>query len=184
MAGYAGNPKVKDASKEIVDFIIERLRAYYADQNIGADVFFAVDAVRPASPLEFDARIKAVAHFAALPEAQALAAANKRVGNILQKAEEAPPARCDESLLQEPAEKALAQALHEARAVADPLLASARFTEALATMATLRAPVDAFFDQVMVNAEDPTLRRNRLALLNELRQLFLRIADISLLQNV
>lgn len=184
MAGYAGNPKVKDASKEIVDFIIERLRAYYADQNIGADVFFAVDAVRPASPLEFDARIKAVAHFAALPEAQALAAANKRVGNILQKAEEAPPARCDESLLQEAAEKALAQALHEARAVADPLLASARFTEALATMATLRAPVDAFFDQVMVNAEDPTLRRNRLALLNELRQLFLRIADISLLQNV
>jgi glycyl-tRNA synthetase beta chain len=184
MAGFDGNAKVKDASQAIVDFIMERLRAYYADQNIPADVFLAVDAVRPASPLEFDSRIKAVAYFAALPDAQALAGANKRVGNILQKAEEAPPAQCDAALLKEPAEQALATALNGARAVADPLLANSRFTEALATMATLRAPVDAFFDQVMVNAEDPALRRNRLALLNELRQLFLRIADISLLQNV
>ncbi|MDR0779662.1 MAG: glycine--tRNA ligase subunit beta [Pseudomonadales bacterium] len=184
MAGFDGNAKVKDASQDIVAFINERLRAYYADQHIAADVFLAVDAVRPQSPLEFDARIKAVAHFATLTDAQALASANKRVGNILQKAATTPPAQCSTALLQEPAEHALATALYGVRAVADPLLASSRFTEALATMATLRAPVDAFFDQVMVNAEDPALRHNRLALLSELRQLFLRIADISLLQNV
>ncbi|MDR2213665.1 MAG: glycine--tRNA ligase subunit beta [Pseudomonadales bacterium] len=184
MAGYAGNAKVKDACGDIVNFIIERLRAYYADQNIAADVFLAVDAVRPQSPLEFDLRIKAVAHFAALPEAAALAGANKRVSNILQKADDAPPTLCEAALLQEPAEKALSNALHETRALSAPLLASLRFTEALAAMAALRAPVDAFFDQVMVNADDPALRRNRLALLSELRQLFLRIADISLLQNV
>ncbi|HWK52867.1 MAG TPA: glycine--tRNA ligase subunit beta [Hyphomicrobiales bacterium] len=184
MAGFADNAKVKDASQEIVAFINERLRAYYADQGIATDVFLAVDAVRPASPLEFDARVKAVAHFAALPEAQALAAANKRVGNILQKAAGSPPVACDPTLLQEPAERALHDALQATAATTDPLLAEGRFTEALAAMASLRASVDTFFDQVMVNAEDAALRDNRLALVAALRRLFLRVADISLLQNV
>ncbi|MES2604519.1 MAG: glycine--tRNA ligase subunit beta [Pseudomonadota bacterium] len=177
-------PNAEGLQQTILDFMFERLRALYADQGISADVFMAVDAVRPTSPLLFDARIKAVSHFTRLPAAQALAAANKRVSNILQKSDSQNFGDIRDDLLQEPAEKTLAASLKEVLSTVNPLLASHRYTEALAVMAGIQTQVDAFFDQVMVNAEDAALKQNRLALLNTLRQLFLRVADISLLQNV
>lgn len=177
-------PKAEGLKKAVLDFVFERLRALYADQGVGADVFLAVDAVRPASPLLFDARIKAVSHFAKLPAAQALAAANKRVSNILQKSEVTAGTSVNTALLQDDAEKALNSELESLLAIVNPLLSSHRYTEALAVMADLQPQVDAFFDKVMVNADDVALRQNRLALLKALRQLFLRVADISLLQNV
>jgi glycyl-tRNA synthetase beta chain len=183
-APFRNLPKAAGLEVAVIDFIYERLRAFYADQGISADVFMAVDAVRPASPLLFDARIKAVSHFVKLPSAQALAAANKRVSNILQKSEAGSVGVVKPTLLQEAAELALNTALQLVLAQSEPLLASHRYTEALAAMASLQPQIDAFFEQVMVNTEDDALRKNRLALLNVLRQLFLRVADISLLQNV
>ena len=184
IASYAKLPKAEGLKQAVLDFVFERLRALYADQGVSADVFLAVDAVRPASPLLFDARIKAVSYFAKLPAAQALAAANKRVSNILQKAGAAEFGAVNAALLQDAAEQSLSQSLDTLLASVNPLLASHRYTEALAAMAGLQPEVDAFFDKVMVNADDAALRQNRLALLNLLRQLFLRVADISLLQNV
>ena len=183
-ASFAKLSKAKDLKQSVIDFVFERLRALYADQGVSTDVFMAVDAVRSSSPLLFDARIKAVSHFVKLPAAQALAAANKRVSNILQKSETGSVGAVKPALLQEEAERTLNTALQHVLAQAEPLLASHRYTEALAAMSALQPPVDAFFEQVMVNAEDAGLRQNRLALLNSLRQLFLRVADISLLQNV
>jgi len=183
-AGFQGNSKVTNAASQMGDFIFDRLRAYYTDKEIPAEVFLAVDAVRPASPLEFDARMKAVHYFAGLPEAQALSAANKRVANILAKAEAPPAHNCDETLFKDSQEQSLFTVLNEVKAVVDPLLANKRFTESMAAMAGLRAPIDAFFEHVMVNADDPALRENRLALLHQLRTLFLRVADISFLQHV
>ena len=184
VAGFDKLPKAAGLQQAVLDFIFERLRALYADQGVAADVFLAVDAVRPSSPLLFDARIKAVSHFAGLPAAQALAAANKRVSNILQKSDSIAGASVNAALLHDAAEQELNAALDNLLAMVNPLLAAHRYTEALAAMASLQPQVDAFFDKVMVNAEDPALRQNRLALLNILRQLFLRVADISLLQNV
>ncbi len=184
VAGFDKLPKAAGLQQAVLDFIFERLRALYADQGVAADVFLAVDAVRPSSPLLFDARIKAVSHFAKLPAAQALAAANKRVSNILQKSEGVASGSVNAALLQDAAERELSSALDNLLAMVNPLLAAHRYTEALAAMASLQPQVDAFFDKVMVNAEDAALRQNRLALLNTLRQLFLRVADISLLQNV
>jgi glycyl-tRNA synthetase beta chain len=181
---YGKLPKSAGLTEQVQDFIFDRLRAMYADLGVGTDVFLAVDAVRPAGPLEFDARIKAVNHFATLPQAQALAAANKRVSNILQKSAAAAGATVDAGLLAEPAEKALAASLQQLQSRIEPLLASGNFKEALAAMAELQPQVAAFFDQVMVNVDATALRENRLALLQQLRTLFLRIADISLLQNV
>ncbi|MDY6984269.1 MAG: glycine--tRNA ligase subunit beta, partial [Pseudomonadota bacterium] len=184
VGNFANLPKAKDLAKTVRDFIFDRLRTFYTDQGVSADVFLAVDAVRPASPLEFDARIKAVSNFVALPQAQALAAANKRVSNILQKASVKAGAAVDTSKLQEPAEQALAKTVQDVQARVEPLLKQNDFTPALAAMAELQAPVDTFFDKVMVNVDDTALRDNRLALLQQLRALFLRVADISLLQNV
>jgi glycyl-tRNA synthetase beta chain len=181
---FTNLPKAKDLVKTVRDFIFERLRTFYADQGIGADVFLAVDAVRPASPLEFNARMKAVSNFVTLPQAQALAAANKRVSNILQKSAVNARARVDTTKLAEAAERALADLVKSVQTRVDPLLKKSDFTPALAAMAELQPAVDAFFDQVMVNVDDPALRDNRLALLQELRAMFLRVADISLLQHV
>lgn len=177
-------PKSQGTKEAVIDFIFERLRALYSDKGVSTDVFLAVDAVRPGSPLLFDARIKAVSHFVSLPAALALAAANKRVGNILQKSEAGALGAVNAALMQEVPEQALYKALLEVVASVEPLLASHRYTEALAAMAALQSPVDLFFDKVMVNVEDIGLRNNRLALLHLLRQLFLKVADISLLQNV
>jgi glycyl-tRNA synthetase beta chain len=130
--------------------------------------------------LDFDRRVRAVDHFRRLPEAAALAAAQKRVANILAKSQaDATPTDVNRALLQEPAEQALFEALVAKRAETSPLLTQRDYTAVLSALAALRAPVDAFFDAVLVNAEDPALRANRLALLAQLRALFWEVADIA-----
>lgn len=182
IAGFAAL-KADNLETTVQDFIFERLRAWYADMAIAPDVFQSVAAVRPTRPLDFDARIKAVAHFVALPQAQTLAAANKRVSNILSKSEGAALSTFDSALAQDPAEQALAQQLSALVSELTPVLQEGKYTDALARMASLQAPVDAFFDSVMVNVDDVALRNNRLALLHRLRSLFLQVADISHIQN-
>ncbi len=167
--------------EDVVDFMLGRFRAWYQDEGIAVDVIQAVLARRPTKPADFDARVRAVSHFRTLDSAEALAAANKRVSNILAKADvaigEVNPTACVE-----PAEKALAEAVLGLRTEVQPLIAKGEYTAVLDKLASLRQPVDSFFDNVMVNAEDPALRQNRLAILNTLQGLFLQVADISLLQ--
>jgi glycyl-tRNA synthetase beta chain len=153
---------------ELYDFILDRLRGYYADKDVPAAHFNAVAEKRPASLYDFDRRIDAIGTFAQLPEAAALAAANKRIGNILKKATDEIPQVEDESLLREPAELALAEAVEAVYAETGHALAHGDYVDALAHLARLRPQVDAFFDQVMVNVDDEQLRRNRLALLKRL----------------
>jgi glycyl-tRNA synthetase beta chain len=161
---------------------MERLRAYYLDAGYDSHMFAAVLARQPARPLDFDQRMRAVKAFRELAEADSLAAANKRIRNILRKAEGDIPNSYQPALLQEPAEQALAAAVEDLEATVHPLLEQRAYTDALCKLAALQAPVDAFFDEVMVMAEDTRLRDNRLALLNSLSELFLQVADISLLQ--
>lgn len=170
------------AADEILDFMLGRFRAWYQDLGYGVDVIQAVLARRPTRPADFDARVKAVSQFRKLDAAAALAAANKRVGNILAKFEGEIPSEVNPALLQDDAEKVLASQLAELTERLTPLFAAADYNSALNELAALREGVDSFFDQVMVMAEDEALRLNRLALLNQLRNLFLQIADISLLQ--
>ncbi|WP_371181011.1 glycine--tRNA ligase subunit beta [Xanthomonas sacchari] len=153
---------------EVFDFILDRLRGYYADKGVPATQFNAVAELKPASLYDFDRRIDAIGTFAALPEAEALAAANKRIRNILRKAEGEIPAQVDAGLLREPAERALAEAVEAAIAETDGALRQHDYVTVLNFLARLRPQVDAFFDGVMVNADDPALRRNRLALLKRL----------------
>lgn len=158
---------------EIAEFILDRLRSYYADKGVPVQHFNAVAELRPASLYDFDRRIDAIGTFAALPEAAALAAADKRIRNILKKAEgDMPhrhaPASVDPTLLVEPAERALAEAVEAAYAETGHALAHGDYVDALAHLARLRPQVDAFFDTVMVNADDPAVRANRLALLQRL----------------
>ena len=169
-------------TQDLFNFMMERLRAYYLDTGYDSHMFAAVLARQPARPLDFDQRIRAVRAFGKLAEAESLAAANKRIRNILRKADTEIPASCREELLQEPAEQALATAVSDLQTAVEPLFQQRRYTEALRELAALQTPVDAFFDQVMVMADDKQLRDNRLALLNSLSQLFLQVADISLLQ--
>ena len=166
---------------DVVDFMLGRFRAWYQDEGIAVDVIQAVLARRPTRPADFDARVRAVSHFRTLDSAEALAAANKRVSNILAKADAA-IGEINLTACVEPAEKALAEAVLALRTEVQPLIAKGDYTEVLDKLANLRAPVDSFFDNVMVNAEDPALRQNRLAILNTLQDLFLQVADISVLQ--
>ena len=166
---------------DVVDFMLGRFRAWYQDEGIAVDVIQAVLARRPTRPADFDARVRAVSHFRTLDSAEALAAANKRVSNILAKADAA-IGEINLSACVEPAEKALAEAVLALRTEVQPLIAQGDYTAVLDKLANLRAPVDSFFDNVMVNAEDPALRQNRLAILNTLQGLFLQVADISVLQ--
>ncbi|WP_308597193.1 glycine--tRNA ligase subunit beta [uncultured Haemophilus sp.] len=166
---------------DVVDFMLGRFRAWYQDEGIAVDVIQAVLARRPTRPADFDARVRAVSHFRTLDSAEALAAANKRVSNILAKADAA-IGEINLTACVEPAEKALAEAVLALRTEVQPLIAKGDYTAVLDKLANLRAPVDSFFDNVMVNAEDPALRQNRLAILNTLQDLFLQVADISLLQ--
>ena len=166
---------------DVVDFMLGRFRAWYQDEGIAVDVIQAVLARRPTRPADFDARVRAVSHFRTLDSAEALAAANKRVSNILAKADAA-IGEINLSACVEPAEKALAEAVLALRTEVQPLIAQGDYTAVLDKLANLRAPVDNFFDNVMVNAEDPALRQNRLAILNTLQDLFLQVADISVLQ--
>ena len=166
---------------DVVDFMLGRFRAWYQDEGIAVDVIQAVLARRPTRPADFDARVRAVSHFRTLDSAEALAAANKRVSNILAKADAA-IGEINLTTCVEPAEKALAEAVLALRTEVQPLISQGDYTAVLDKLANLRAPVDSFFDNVMVNAEDPALRQNRLAILNTLQGLFLQVADISVLQ--
>jgi glycyl-tRNA synthetase beta chain len=170
-----------DLEGELYTFITERLRRYFLDRDEGlaTETFDAVLARRPASLVDFDRRLDAVQAFIALEPAASLAAANKRIANILRQAEVEGVDEVKTKLLTEAAEEALAKALESATGAVGPLLESRQYTEALTALAELREPVDTFFDDVMVNVEDKATRKNRLALLSQLRALFLDVADIS-----
>jgi glycyl-tRNA synthetase beta chain len=172
-----------DATDQVMQYFYDRLRGYVLDQGFKADEFEAVLAVKPSRPLDFMQRLKAVAAFRQLEQAESLAAANKRIGNILRKneAETATP-DVNERLLQAPAEQALAEQVFQARRELAPLTARADYAGALSYLAGMREVVDHFFDDVMVMADDEAVRQNRLALLNQTRALFLGVADISCLQ--
>ncbi|MEO7325460.1 MAG: glycine--tRNA ligase subunit beta [Dokdonella sp.] len=170
-----------ELATDLRDFILDRLRGYYADQDISGEPFESVRALAPSDLTDFDRRLRAVVEFTKLPEAQALAAANKRIGNILRQAGDVASTKIDDSLLDAGAERELALALQAAQADGAPLIAARDYVGLLKRLARLREPVDRYFDTVMVMAEDPALRSNRLALLGGLRSLFLRVADISLL---
>jgi glycyl-tRNA synthetase beta chain len=173
------NAKVVD---EVVDFMLGRFRAWYQEEGHAVDTIQAVLARRPTKPADFDARVKAVTHFRTLDAAAALAAANKRVSNILAKSSDTLLDQVHASVLKEPAELKLATHLVVLRDKLQPFFAEGRYQEALVELAALRETVDAFFDSVMVMAEDEAVRVNRLTLLSKLRELFLQVADISVLQ--
>lgn len=187
-AAVAAQPvKSATAADDVYQYVLERLRSYYLEGGAVGPTGFAttgeqLDAVlasEPRSPLDLDARLRALAGFLAQPAAAALAAANKRIANILRKSEGGAGGQIDPALLREPAEQALAAALARVRTPVEQSLAQRDYAAALATLAQLRAEVDAFFDAVMVNDPDAALRANRLALLGSLAGLFGRIADLS-----
>ncbi|MCU6378025.1 glycine--tRNA ligase subunit beta [Morganella morganii] len=167
---------------DVVDFMLGRFRAWYQEQGFAIDTIQAVLARRPTRPADFDARMKAVTHFRTLDEAAALAAANKRVSNILSKSDDALNDTVLASLMNAPEEIRLAAYVTDLKTQLAPFYAEGKYQEALTELASLREAVDAFFDSVMVMDKDDNIRRNRLTLLNELRNLFLGVADISLLQ--
>ncbi|MCP4042616.1 MAG: glycine--tRNA ligase subunit beta [Gammaproteobacteria bacterium] len=164
---------------EVFTFMMERLRAYYLDTGVATDTFEAVLARHPDRPLDFDERIKAVTRFRELPDAASLAAANKRIHNILRKAKGTIPESPDPARFEDSAEGTLAAEIEKLRKTVEPMLELGEYTEALSQLAGLRDTVDRFFDQVLVMADDEELRHNRLALLASLNRLFLRTADIS-----
>jgi glycyl-tRNA synthetase beta chain len=166
---------------ELYDFILDRLRGYYADIGIGSEAFDAVRALAPHDLTDFDRRIRAVVEFARLPEAQALAAANKRIGNILRQAGVKTTGQVVPALIEPGAEQALADALASAEIDAAPLAQARDYVGLLKRLATLREPIDRYFDSVMVMVDAVPTRTNRLNLLGRLRGLFLRVADISVL---
>jgi glycyl-tRNA synthetase beta chain len=175
----------------VYDYVLERLRAYYLERTASAnaaeraaaaittEMFDAVLATRPASPLDFDARLDALSTFLTLPEAASLTAANKRVANILRKAGENAPSEVDRGALKAPAERQLFEAMRDRGDAVAAAAARKDYADSLALLAQLRPAVDAFFDQVMVMDEDPKLRANRLALLARMRELFAGVADLS-----
>jgi glycyl-tRNA synthetase beta chain len=172
----------KTTADDVLEFFMARFRSWYQDKGIQVDVILAVLARRPTRPADFDSRVKAVSHFRSLEASTALAAANKRVSNILAKVEGTLPETINQSLLVEPAEKALADKLIQLQPELAPLFANADYQQALTLLADLRESVDTFFEDVMVMADDEALKNNRLALLNSLREQFLHVADISVLQ--
>ncbi|WP_413113696.1 glycine--tRNA ligase subunit beta [Thaumasiovibrio sp. DFM-14] len=167
---------------DVIDFMLGRFRAWYQDEGFSVDVIQAVLARRPTRPADFDKRVKAVSHFRTLDAAESLAAANKRVGNILAKFNGTLSANIDAALLTEQAETVLATQINDMVEKLQPLFANGDYQTALTELATLRDSVDAFFDNVMVMADDEALKVNRLTMLNLLREQFLNIADISVLQ--
>ena len=178
---FEGNVKAEGLGLQVHDFIFDRLRARYEDEGVDVAVYQAVRALSPTAPLDFDQRVQAVQAFRARSEAAALAAANKRVSNLLGKFDGEVPEVVANALLVEPAEQALAQAVFVAAQAVAPLAAARQYRETLEQLASLREPVDAFFEAVLVNADDAEVRANRYALLAQLRGLFLGVADISLL---
>ena len=175
-----------DAGKlqaDVYEYIFDRLRAYYLEGNPGfgvtSEMFDAVLATRPGSPLDFDARLRALGEFLSLPDAASLAAANKRIANILRKTSEPVGDHIDDALLIDPAEQVLGEQVAAIARQVEPRFAARDYTQALRQLAALRPAVDGFFEDVMVMADDAALRRNRLALLKRMQGLFMRVADLS-----
>lgn len=171
------------AIEDVLEFMLERLRVYYTNQNISADVYEAVVVLQPTSPVDFDRRIHAVNSFRKLAEAESLAAANKRIGNILKKVDVKPADKVDEGLLQEAAEQRLHQQLQQLASEVAPAFEQGDYKTGLQQLAGLREAVDNFFDDVMVMADDDALKQNRITLLGQLRDLFMKTADLSRLQS-
>ena len=174
--------KMGDTFTQVMAFLNSRYRAMYTEQGVSVDTIQAVQAINPHMPLDFDQRIRAVQAFSELPQAEKLADSNKRVANILAKSEVSVADKVDETLLSEPAEQELYQAVQQAQTAVTPLLETADYTQILQTLVSLDAPLTQFFADVMVNSEDAALKNNRLALLKQVRALFLTVADISELQ--
>nr|WP_202113739.1 MULTISPECIES: glycine--tRNA ligase subunit beta [unclassified Gilliamella] len=172
----------KNVVDDIVNFMQGRFRAWYQEQGFAIDTIQAVLALNPTKPADFDARVKAVTHFRTLPEAASLAEANKRVSNILSKANIAIPEKINVALLEEGAEGELAKQVAVLADKLAPYFSHGRYQDALIELSALKAPVDAFFESVMVMVDDEQIKVNRLALLEKLQNLFLKVADISLLQ--
>jgi glycyl-tRNA synthetase beta chain len=170
---------ISDPTTPLLAFMYERLAGGLRDQGYSAQEVDAVLSLKPDRLVDVTDRLAAVRAFAALPEASALAAANKRVGNILKKVEGALPTQVDAALLKEPADAALFKALNEAEPQANAAFTAGQFSDSLKALAALRVPVDAFFESVMVNAEDTALRNNRLALLSRLHVAMNRVADLA-----
>ncbi|MBB3169814.1 glycine--tRNA ligase subunit beta [Simiduia aestuariiviva] len=181
IAQHAALPAADGLTDTVLQYMLDRFRAWYEDAQIAPEIFMAVSAKDLSQPLDIDNRVKAVQAFAQLPEADALAAANKRVANILAKLDQQPSQGVNTALLKDDAERALAEAITQQKSTIAPLFANSHYTEVLSSLAGMQSTVDTFFDQVMVMADDIAVRNNRLALLAELRALFLDVADISLL---
>ena len=178
---FGSQVKSEGLADQVLDFIFDRLRARYEDEGVEVASYLSVRAVQPGSALDFDQRVQAVQAFRNLPEAEALAAANKRVSNLLSKFEAKLPVTVEPRYFDNATEFSLYSALQQAEQAVQPLAADRRYREALERLAHLRGPVDAFFEAVLVNAEDASVRANRYALLARLRGLFLGVADISAL---
>ena len=178
-SGLQDKVDASSAVESAYSFVMDRLKAYYQDQGINSDTVNSVASLQPKQPLDFDQRVKAVADFRSLPESESLAAANKRISNILKKVETKIPSAVDEKLLNEDAEKTLFKAVIALQKSVKPLYANGEYSKALTSLAVLRDDVDNFFDNIMVMDEDLSLRDNRLALLSQLRGLFLEVADLS-----
>ncbi|TBV06095.1 glycine--tRNA ligase subunit beta [Stutzerimonas kirkiae] len=181
LAQYASKVSASDVAEQVLEFIFDRLRARYEDEGVEVACYLSVRAVQPASALDFDQRVQAVQAFRSLPEAEALAAANKRVSNLLGKAQDILPESVEPRYFDNATEFSLYSAIQQAEQAVQPLAAARQYKEALERLAHLRGPVDAFFEAVLVNAEDASVRANRYALLARLRALFLGVADISVL---
>lgn len=164
---------------DIYDFIISRLKAYYASQAVTAEQFEAVRVCAPSHPLDFAKRIEAVCQFSEMDEAESLSAANKRIANILKKVDATIPEEVESSLFEGDTERDLFEALDALRETVSTKIAERDYAGAMQLLATIRQPVDAFFDNVMVMADDEAVKLNRLALLNQIYQLFMQVADIS-----
>ncbi|WP_394173066.1 glycine--tRNA ligase subunit beta [Thalassotalea litorea] len=182
ISAYGDKLTNDNTANDVIDFVMGRFRAYYQEQGISVDVIQAVLAKQPTAPLDFEQRIKAVSHFKELPEAAALAAANKRVGNILAKFDGDLYPAFNAELAQEDQERELAKAFDALNSQLVPIFARKDYQQALTLLSGLREPVDAFFDNVMVMADDESIKVNRLTLLSQIRASFFNVADISLLQ--
>lgn len=177
---YADLPN-KNVEKDTFDFIMTRLKSWYVERGVSVEVFESVLACEPTSPTDFDQRIQAVIKFQMLPEAASLAAANKRVNNILKKQDSIPSTETNKALFEFDAEHTLSQKLAERSSLVNVLYENKNYEQALTELSTLKEPIDQFFDSVMIMVDDENKKQNRLALLTSIRTLFTKVADISLL---
>ena len=165
---------------QVLTYILDRFKSWYKEEGLKAEVFLSVASLNLSNPLDIDARVKAISAFSKLPEAQDLAAANKRVTNLLSKQlKDRQPSKIDLALLEDGSEKGLASAIEALSIVSKPLIESRDYDAVLKNLATLRDPVDAFFNDVMVMSDDRAVRENRLSLLHSLRRLCINVADIA-----